>query len=184
MVFRTGLTPSALALLEPEAAAFPALRCVVAWGEACPAKVAERWGAAALPWAFRDLLIATEYWLALVAGPERDGGGRSAFRAVDGVCVSVRRLDSALAIPAIFKSLLSLISFFFNSFNLKSSFMFFIFNIFIQLSRRLPRCQAAALPRASAARGSRPRLVIYVIATGALFQYRFAIVSFLIGLAL
>lgn len=87
-----GLPPSMLKLLRCADLSYGHLRCVITWGEACPPCVAERWGAAGLPWAFRDLLISTEYWLGLVAS-ERGSVGQSLFHCVPGIRVLVRRLD-------------------------------------------------------------------------------------------
>ena len=86
-----GLPPSMLALLKPSDMDHRSLRCVISWGEACPAAVAERWGAPGLPWAFYDLLISTEYWLGLV-GATRNDLGSTVFHCVSGVQVLVCRL--------------------------------------------------------------------------------------------
>lgn len=88
-----GLPPSMLSLLQPCDVDMETLRCVISWGEACPAHVAERWGDSSLPWTFRDLLISTEYWFGLV-GAERDDSGRSLFQCARGTTVFVRNLDA------------------------------------------------------------------------------------------
>lgn len=93
-----GLPPSMLALMAPED--FGAregrdgscLRCVIAWGEACPAAVAERWGSPGLPWTFLDLLISTEYWFGLVGARSSHPGGDSVFRCLPGTVVFIQKL--------------------------------------------------------------------------------------------
>ncbi|CAK9052216.1 unnamed protein product, partial [Durusdinium trenchii] len=83
-----GLPPSLLSLMDPSdfietrsQGGYCHLRRLISWGEPCPPAVASRWGAAALPWRFFDVLISTEYWLSFVAS-EQDEKGRSLFMPV------------------------------------------------------------------------------------------------------
>jgi len=75
-----GAVPSVLAHFTPMDV--PSVRCVISWAEVLPVGVAARWSPA-LP--LRDLLIATEYFLALYSARE-DG---CSFRVVGGVDVRI-----------------------------------------------------------------------------------------------
>lgn len=69
-----GLVPDQLrTLADSPAADLPNLRAIFTWGERLPPAVAERWRSH--PQArLRELLISTEYWLALYASPLEDAG--------------------------------------------------------------------------------------------------------------
>jgi len=69
-----GVVPDHLDLLAPEDPAheLPAVEVVFTWGERLPRRVADRWRRHPRA-VLRELLISTEYWLALWADPLGDG---------------------------------------------------------------------------------------------------------------
>lgn len=77
-----GVVPDHLDLLAPEAPEheLPSVEIVFTWGERLPRRVADRWRSHSRA-ILRELLISTEYWLALYADPLGDG----TLRTVSGV---------------------------------------------------------------------------------------------------
>jgi acyl-coenzyme A synthetase/AMP-(fatty) acid ligase len=77
-----GVVPDHLDLLAPEAPEheLPSVEIVFTWGERLPRRVTDRWRSHSRA-ILRELLISTEYWLALYADPLGDG----ILRTVSGV---------------------------------------------------------------------------------------------------